>query len=213
MFKKNVYAYSMIGLAIIIALVALPYLPDQVPTHWGVNGEVDGYSSKYFGAFMAPFFMIIIYFSMVFAPRIDPKKKNYPKFNKNFTGFKNVMITFFFGLHMATIIYSLGYEFSMDKFIIIGVGCLFAYIGNIMPQIKPNYFMGLRTPWTLDNEEVWVKSHRIGGKIMFVGGIAILLSAFINGMTSFIVIITVTVVVSVGITVISYFISKEVKNR
>lgn len=208
--KKNVYAYILIGTAFLIAFIALPYLPDQIPTHWGINGQPDDWSSKYFGALLAPVLMIFIYGIMNITPKIDPKKTNYPKFQKNYIGFKNVLITFFLGIHIVTILYGLGYEFSIDKFIMIGVGLLFIYMGNMLPTVKPNYFFGIKTPWTLNNEEVWKKTHRVGGKLFFIGGLLIVLTVFFEGILAFIILISIVIIVTIVTTVYSYLVSKNI---
>lgn len=208
--KKNTYAYILIAAAFLIAFITLPYLPDQIPTHWGIDGRPDDWSNKYFGALLAPVLMVFIYGTMNITPKIDPKKTNYAKFQKNYVGFKNVLVTFFLGIHIVTLLYGLGYEISIDKFVIISVGLLLTYMGNILPTIKPNYFFGIKTPWTLNNEEVWKKTHRVGGKLFFIGGLLIVLTVFFEGILAFVTLISIVIIITIVTTFYSYTINKKI---
>ncbi|MGM9927558.1 MAG: SdpI family protein [Bacillus sp. (in: firmicutes)] len=206
--KKNIYPYVLIGIAFLISIISLPYLPDEIPTHWGMDGQPDDWSSKYFGALLAPVLMLFIAGTMKMTPKIDPMKRNYPKFQKNYVGFKNVLITFFLGIHILTILYGLGYEFSIENFVIIGVGLLFMYLGNIMPTIKPNYFFGIKTPWTLHNERVWTKTHRLGGKLFFTGGLVIILSVFFTNIAAIFILIAIVIILTLSTVIYSFVISR-----
>lgn len=132
--------------------------------HWNVAGEADSFINKWWGALLFPIFLTGIVALVVFLPKVDPRKENYEKFEKVYRIFLHVFVLFLFSMYVVTLAYNIGIPVQVDVVVPIGVGMLFIAIGNYMPKIKPNYFFGIRTPWTLENEEVWQKTHRVGGK-------------------------------------------------
>lgn len=184
--KRLWFSIAAILAASIISMAAYPYLPDQVPTHWNAMGEPDDYSSKLFGATFIPAMMTGLLILLQLLPKIDPKKQNYQKFKGSYTLFIQLFMAFFLLLHAATIGYSLGFPIDISMIVPIAVGLLFVIIGNYMPRFKHNYFTGIKTPWTLASEAVWNKTHRLGGKVFVLMGLAGIASAFIPGPWNFI---------------------------
>ncbi|OES45103.1 SdpI family protein [Domibacillus iocasae] len=176
--KEYRYFWIIISLAFFISFFALPYLPDQIATHWGPSGEVDDYSSKWFGAFFGPFMLLFVGILLITSPKIDPRRQNYRKFKGSYHIIMNASITLLFIVHLLTLANGLGYTVKMDLAVSLLIGLLFVVIGNYMPRIRPSYMFGLRTPWTLADEHVWMKTHRIGGFAFILGGIALMASAF-----------------------------------
>ncbi len=165
---------------IIIALLPFVYLafmwnelPEKVPIHWNGSGEIDRWGNK--SELITMIFMLsgIGYFLFLILPAIDPKG-NLQKMGNKFS-----QIRLYLALFMSTIaifiIYSTQQSESKPTFIFVLIGLLFAVLGNYFKTIKPNYFVGIRTPWTLENEEVWKKTHQLGGKLWFIGGLLIVL--------------------------------------
>ncbi|MCX6745161.1 MAG: SdpI family protein [Candidatus Parcubacteria bacterium] len=167
-------------LLIIISVVASFYFyanfPEQVPMHWNIAGQVDGWGSKTTGAIILPLVIIAMYVMFLLIPYLDPKKDRYEQFVKVYHIFKNYLIGFMVLVYLVTGLAGLGYDVPVGLIIPIGVGILFILIGNYMAKIKMNWFMGIRTPWTLSSEEVWNKTHRMGGKIFMLGGFLIILT-------------------------------------
>lgn len=177
--KSDIYNLVIIACAFLLTIVFYNKLPELVPTHWNAAGEIDGYGSKVFGAFMAPVIMIFTWTGMKFLPKIDPRKNNYEKFEKSYSVIISLLITFFLIIHVVTLLAGMGYEVSIDKIIPSIVGILFIVIGNYMPKIKSNYFYGIKTPWTLSSDTSWRKTHRLGGKVFIISGFIIILSSFL----------------------------------
>ncbi|MEL7568051.1 MAG: DUF1648 domain-containing protein [Dehalobacterium sp.] len=169
--KKDWPLLLLIAFSIILGIYVYPMLPDQVPTHWNFNGEIDGYSSKTFGAIGLPLIILGMYILFLVLPLIDPKKENYQKFTRTYFILKYVLVLFFFLLYVATIGVSLGYPININRIVPMGIAILFVFLGNYLSTVRHNYFMGIRTPWTLANEKVWMKTHRIGGKLWVFSGI------------------------------------------
>ncbi|WP_242235865.1 SdpI family protein [Bacillus cereus group sp. BfR-BA-01316] len=176
--RKHVFPLLLIALTIIVWCIAWPYLPEEVPSHWNVAGEVDGHMSKMGMMIFDIAIMVFIYALLTVLPMIDPKHGNYDKFSK---GYKVMNYSVLFVLFLVNIIgigAGLGYQVLMNSTPYIIVGLLFIVIGNYLPQCKPNYFVGIKTPWTLSNEEVWRKTHRFSGKVFVVLGVVMMLSSF-----------------------------------
>ncbi|GAB1805341.1 SdpI family protein [Priestia megaterium] len=177
--KKHVFPLSITLLTLVAWLIALPHLPATMPIHWGANGEADGFATKINAMILTVGIMVLIYFIIAFVPRIDPRKENYKYFSKTYNILLNAVLLLFFFVNMSTILQGLGYNVPMSYIAPIMAGLVFIIIGNYLQRVRSNYFMGIRTPWTLSNETVWKKTHRLSGKIFFIGGLLILISAFL----------------------------------
>jgi len=155
-----------------LAAVAVLYssLPGRIPTHWDINGTVT-YGSKntiWMVAGLSP--LMAVLFGVL--PKIDPRRKNYAKFQEYYDGFRIVILLFLLVLTGVILSESLSPgHISVGRIVPICVGILFAYIGNILPKIKNNFFMGIKTPWTLSDPDVWNRSNRLGGRLFFWFGI------------------------------------------
>ncbi len=177
--KKHVFPLGITLLTLVAWLIALPHLPATMPIHWGANGEADGFATKINAMILTVGIMVLIYFVIAFVPRIDPRKENYKYFSKTYNIVLNAVLLLFFFVNMSTILQGLGYNVPMSYIAPIMAGLVFIIIGNYLQRVRSNYFMGIRTPWTLSNENVWKKTHRLSGKIFFIGGLLILISAFL----------------------------------
>ncbi|MGG0590848.1 SdpI family protein [Priestia megaterium] len=177
--KKHVFPLGITLLTLVAWLIALPHLPATMPIHWGANGEADGFATKINAMILTVGIMVLIYFIIAFVPRIDPRKENYKYFSKTYNIVLNAVLLLFFFVNMSTILQGLGYNVPMSYIAPIMAGLVFIIIGNYLQRVRSNYFMGIRTPWTLSNETVWKKTHRLSGKLFFIGGLLILISAFL----------------------------------
>lgn len=174
--KRNWFGLIILLVTVIGTWVAYPYMPDRIPTHWNYEGVPHRFGPKSYAVFMLPITMVILYVFMMFLPKIDPKKNNFQKFN--YVRVTNGILFFFFLFQVMQMTSSLG--IVNPKYTIpVLVGLLFIFIGNLSPKFKPNYFIGIRTPWTLANEDVWKKTHRLGGKVFVIAGILLLLVPFV----------------------------------
>lgn len=189
-----------------------PMLPDIIATHWGVDGQVNGTGGKFTQLIVAAI-PLLMYVFMVLLPRIDPRRENYVLHNKAYTVTQEVLVLFLIGLNWATIAYNLGAPLDIQKFVVIPLGLLIAVTGNYMGQIRPNYFFGIKTPWTLANEEVWRKTHRMGGSFFIAAGLIISISAFFSGTNSFIITMTALLVASFIPVIYSYVIFRKLQNK
>lgn len=199
----------LIGAAFVFGLIVYPDLPARVPSHWNVYGEVDGYTSKTFGAFFGPALALGIYLLMMALPKIDPRKENYHKFTRAYTITRDVLVLLMLYIYLIAILAALGYVTDVGLFIRLGLGIMFMIMGNYLTQVKHNFFFGLRTPWTLANEQVFVKTHRLGGKLFVAAGIITLLTLFLTGKYAFVITVGSLLLAALIPAVYSYFLYQQ----
>lgn len=168
---------SLINIA--IGFITYPYLPEKVPTHWNAAGEIDGWGTAFQGAFMMPLIFLGVFLLLIILPKVDPKKKNYALMGKAYSTMVLVILIFFSLLYYGTLGAALGYFDGFPSLVQIAVGALFVVIGNYMGKLKHNYFMGIKTPWTLASEEVWYRTHRMAGPFWVIGGFLFMLMSFV----------------------------------
>lgn len=203
--KKDWLILILIFLGLVLGVYFYPSLPDKIPVHWDVNGEIDGYGSKIFGAFALPLINLGMYIMFLVLPYIDPKGKNYAKFDSTYQYLKYLLIVFFLGLEVYTLLLATGVIVNKPIYIGIMISLLFILLGNVMGRFKYNYFVGFRIPWTLANEEVWRKTHRLAAPLWVIGGIINLLLNVIGTNLKGIGLIIIMVVILIVPTVYSYF--------
>lgn len=167
-------------IVVLIPFVYLAYiwssLPDIVPLHWNYKGEIDDWGNKSSLIFITFLLSGLTYILFTVIPFIDPKKRIQTMDNK-YHNLKFLMVLFMSALAVF-IIYSVKEQsITNPSFIYLAMGLLFMLLGNYMKTIKANYFIGIRTPWTLEYESIWKSTHKLAGKIWFVGGLAIVISS------------------------------------
>lgn len=169
--KSNRLAPLILGAMIVIGALSYPFLPAQVPNHWNLAGEIDGYVSRFWGVVFLPLVAAGIWLLMLALPRIDPRRRNYAEFAETYQLFINVLLLFFAALYVVTLAAGFGWNVPVVRLIAFGTGLLFAVLGNEMGRVQPNFFVGVRTPWTLADPEVWRRTHRAAGRAMVLAGV------------------------------------------
>ena len=208
--KSDIYNLTIITIGFLVSIILYNKLPDLIPMHWNIDGEINSYGPKILMAFLSPILMLLMWSSMLYFPKIDPKKDNYAKFEGSYTVITNVLVTFFFVIHIVTLSISLGYNIAMDKVIPFMLGILFVIIGKYLPKSKSNFFYGIKTPWTLTSDEVWEKTHRLGGKLFIIAGLIILVSSLLfKGNIEFIILLISILIASIIPVIASYFYAKN----
>ena len=202
--KSRIIILLIILISFAVGIYLYPLFPDTMASHWNVQGQVDGYMSKFWGAFLMPFIVVGLFLLFIVIPKIDPLKENIEKFRKYYETFIVAIILFLFYLYILTLLWNLGVRFDMNRFLIPAFGILFYCAGILVENAKRNWFIGIRTPWTLSSEVVWEKTHKIGGKLFKIAGIIALLGIFIPQYTFFLVMIPV-LSFSLYVIVYSYF--------
>ena len=205
-------SYTIIILIILISFILgfyfYPRMPEQMASHWNVKGQVDDYMSKFWGLFLMPIISIAVLLLFVLIPKIDPLKRNIEKFRKYFDAFIVLIVIFLFYLYILTILWNIGKRFDMGQAMVPAVGLLFYYAGVLIAHAKRNWFIGIRTPWTLSSEKVWEKTHRIGAKLFKAAGIIAFLGLFFPSIAIWFV-LAPAIVFSIYTIAYSYFVYQK----
>lgn len=184
--STTIVVLLMILAAMVAGLVLWNRLPDEMASHWGPNDQVDGYMSKFWGVFMMPLITLGMLLLFLVIPSIDPLKANIAQFREVFNLFIALIVAFMLYVYALTLRWNLGYtDFGMSKAMLPAMGILFFFIGYMLRKAKRNFFIGIRTPWTLSSDRVWDETHRLGSILFMVSGVFALIGSFFGGMTAF----------------------------
>lgn len=212
MIKKNLpklIITSLITLIpIVIGLILWDKLPDQVPMHWNAQGEVDGYGTKFQAVFLLPLVLVAFHWICVLGTSLDPKKQNIN--DKIFTLVLWIIPVISLLCNSMVFATALGHKVSVEIIMPLFMGALFVIIGNYMPKCKQSYTVGIKLPWTLDNEENWNKTHRLAGFLWVIGGVIIMATAFLGAFWLFFIVLIPMVIVPF---VYSYLLYKKNKTE
>ena len=198
----------------LIAIVSLPFiylayiwneLPEKVPMHWNIKGEIDRFGEKSELLLIPILLPLLAYIIFLIVPKIDPKNK-IRKMGNKYQHIKILLTTFMSILALFIIYTAKNQSFANPNYIVLLIGILYIILGNYFKTIKANYFIGIRTPWTLENETVWKETHKLGGKMWFVAGIIVLISSLIlEKQLNFTLFIIITGIITIIPIAYSYF--------
>jgi uncharacterized membrane protein len=209
--------YKIIALAIIIVSFAVgawlyPSMPERMASHWNIAGEADGTMSAFWGIFLMPIISLVMFLFLLVLPRFDPLKANVALFKNYYDGFIVAITAFFFYLYVLTLLWNLGYRFDMTRLLAPAFGLLFVFLGVLLKHAKRNWFIGIRTPWTMSSDAVWDKTHALGAKIfMAVGMLAF--SGALFGTPVFVAAFVVLLCSVLFLVLFSYFAFKKEQQR
>ncbi len=172
--------------ATVAGLLLWNQLPDPMASHWNINDQVDGYMSRFWGVFMVPLITLGMFLLFLLIPSIDPLRANIAQFRGAFNLFIVFIVTFMVYLYGLTLAWNLGYtDFRMSGAMLPAIGLLFIFLGFMMRQAKRNFFIGIRTPWTLSSDRVWDETHRLGAVLFMISGALAFVGGLFGGMTAF----------------------------
>lgn len=158
--------------SVILAGVLYARLPNPVPTHWNVKGVANGFTPKPWGAFLMPLVMGGLWLLFAVLPRISPRGFALSPFARVYDLLQTLILAFLAFVNALALLTAAGVRLSIQRWIIAGVGLLLAVLGNYLGKVTRNFFIGVRTPWTLASDEVWLRTHRLAGKLFVMAGLA-----------------------------------------
>jgi uncharacterized membrane protein len=186
-------------------------LPDVVPIHWNARGVADGFAQKMWGAFLMPIVMAAVYLLLLIVPRMSPRGFTVERFQRVFEIFQTTILAFLLLTTVLILLAGVGLKVPMDRTIYAGVGLVFVVLGNFMGKVTRNFFVGIRTPWTLASDEVWLRTHRLGGRLFVLAGIGLCVSSLLRGgLSPLLAAIAIAGVVPV---VYSYLLYRRIEGR
>lgn len=208
---SKIFPIAIVLIMLLTGVFLYPYLPATIATHWGIDGSANGYSSKLFGLFFMPILCLFLYFIFLFLPKTDAYRRKFPEFDQYYYLFLVIIFAFLFYLHLLTIFWNLGSRFNMFQAMSPGLALIFFYAGHLAKISHRNWFVGIRTPWTLTNDEVWQKTNTLGGNFLQLIGAITLISTFLPQIAFYLVILPVLVMVPV-VMIYSYQLSRSLKH-
>lgn len=217
MLKNRWIGFGLIGAMLVFSAVIYSRLPARVPIHWNINGVADDYGTRELAALFVPGLSLGLWLLFQILPKLDPltitspDRFSYAPFLDTFRRFLNFILLFMAGLHVTTLGIALGWPIQIGQVMMIGIGLLFAGLGNEFGRLKRNSFAGIRVPWTLANEDVWRISHRVGGRAFVIVGLVSVLCGLIVPPETGIIVLMVLVLGWVVFTMVySYAVSRRI---
>jgi uncharacterized membrane protein len=182
MTRKYYLIGTLLTAAVLVAiLIAYPQLPDQLPTHWNMRGQANDYSAKWSLFLIGPGLMAGIMLLFYFLPWLSPKHWEVDTFQSTYLYVMVVLVSMLAYFAGVSLWVGLGRASNVSRAVIGGVCLLFALLGNVMGKVRRNFFIGVRTPWTLANERVWNATHRCAAKTFVLGGVIGLVLTAVSG--------------------------------
>jgi uncharacterized membrane protein len=162
----------------------------NMATHWNAAGEADGYGTTFMALYFLPLLTMALSLLIIFIPAIDPLKANVAAFRSEYNLFVLVFAGFMYYIHGLSVAWNLGWKFSMNAMMAPAFGVLFIITGMVISKAKRNFFIGIKTPWTLSNDTVWEKTHRLGGRLFIASGILTAACVFYPLATTYVLLVT-----------------------
>ncbi len=202
--KKYIIPILIIIASVILSIAFYPLLPQSMASHWGPGGAVDGYSDKMFNIIFFPALMLGLMLMFIIIPKIDPKHQNIKMFEDKFNYFICAILAMFLAVQLQVYLWNIGIIIQMNMLMPILMGLLFIVTSVLIKDSKQNYTIGIKTPWTLNSEENWNKTHKLGAKLFMIIGILSILSGIFIPVFSFIVLIGSTLLLLPIVFIYSY---------
>ncbi|MDP2926073.1 MAG: SdpI family protein [Nanoarchaeota archaeon] len=208
--SKKILSIFIIITIFLISILVYPYLPEKIITHWNSQGIADGYMTRPYGLFLLPIISIILFFLFIILEKIDPLIKKNKSFSKTYSSIILALVLFLFYIHLLSILLNLGYRFNMLLMLIPVFSLMYFYIGVILRTIKRNWFIGIRTPWTLSSDKVWEKTHKLGSKLFIISGIITFFGIFFIKYSIWFILLPI-IISAIILVVYSYLEFKKIK--
>ncbi|MEI7452300.1 MAG: DUF1648 domain-containing protein [Candidatus Falkowbacteria bacterium] len=211
--EKELPSIILILFTLVLSAVSYPNLNDQIVTHWNLAGEANGWSSKTFFLLFFPGLTIFIYGLFLALPFFDPKKENYIDFAETYTNFKTLLIGVLTAIYTISLLSNLGYLINIGKSVSLIIGAMMIAIGFMLKDIKSNWFVGIRTPWTMSSVTVWEKTHHISVYFFSIMGLSIIIAPYLSNPWNITIFILGTLQMILGVTIYSYLAYKKENNK
>jgi len=211
--KKELPALILIAFAIIISIIAYPNLNSQIVTHWNLAGEPNGWSSKNFFIIFFPSLLIFMYGLFIVLPLLDPKKASYGDFANTYINLKTLLIGALTTVYTINLLADLGYQINISQSISMIIGVMMIGIGLLMKNIKSNYFVGIRTPWTMSSTTVWEKTHKISVYFFSILGLSIIITPYLITPWNAIILTLGVLQMIAGTIIYSYLLYRREQNK
>ncbi len=196
--------YLITAALVVVGMLAVsawawPQIPDgaQVPIHWGIDGRANGWAPKWQGLLLLPAMTGGIALVLAFAPRVDPRSGNIQRSATAYWAIAVAALVLMAVIHVAAVLAATGRSVNIGLIVSLAVGGLFVVVGNFLGKTRSSWIFGIRTPWTLSSELAWTRTHRLGGYLFMLLGVAVIAAALLapGGVPAFLLLGGVVVLV------------------
>lgn len=201
--RSYVVGIALIAVSAVVSVLAYPEMPAEMATHWNAEGEIDGQTPRLLALAVVPALSAVALGLFAVLPRVDPLGENVAAFREQYDTFVVLLVAFLTYLHLLVVGANAGYEFEVIQALAPAVGALFYYVGVLSEHAERNWFVGIRTPWTISSEEVWERTHERAAPLFKLAGVVAALAAFVPTYAEVVIAAPVALVV-VYATVYSY---------
>ena len=212
--KLHALTFTTVTLVLAAAVVGAALydrLPDRVATHFDVHGRPDGFTGKLTAVVAEPATLALLGLVFFVLPRIAPKGFRLEPFLRVYEIIAVAVMAMIFLDMLLPLWLSLGHHVGADRAVTLSLGLLLIIVGNYLGKVTRNFFVGIRTPWTLASDEVWFRTHRLGGPLFVAGGAVILIAALAGGSHAMALTLTVIVTLALFLTVYSYVLYRRIE--
>jgi len=198
--------FAVVVAALVISAASFPHLPATVAVHWDTNGTPNGYSSREFAALLVPAIMLALVVLFASVPRISPRGFEVERASRGYAAIVTIILLFLLAVHVVIILTAMRIAPSIPVVMPLLIGILFAVVGNYLPKMRRNFFIGVRTPWALADEDVWYRTQRIAGIAFVTAGVALMsVGPFVRGTAFNVLMVVVVIAITVVPVVYSFF--------
>ena len=209
--KTEVWPIIILLATISLSLWAYPELPEKVVSHWNFNGQPDGWTSREFYSIFFPALLAAIYAVFSILPKFDPNSERYKEFAETYRAIRNLILLVMFIIFSAATFFNLGYAINISTTVAGAVGFLMIALGNYFKKLKRNWFIGIRTPWTISSENVWKKTHYLGSRLFMFLGLSFIIIPWIAPIIGFLILFGEMIIIVLWIVIYSYVLFRNEK--
>jgi immunity protein, SdpI family len=206
------YPLSLVVVSAVVTAFVYSRLPERIPRHWDIHGQPNGFGPKWLFAGLFPVALLVLWGGLRALPTIDPRRANYEKFQSTYDLLVNSVLTLVVFFHTFAIATALGLELPF-RLVPLAIAVVCIVLGNVLPRARPNWWFGIRTPWTLSNDRVWERTHRVGGYLVFSLGIVAAVAALVPQSFTFPVIGIIGTVTALAMVIYSYVAWRQETSR
>lgn len=207
--KVEVPQWLLLGAMFGAAALFWGRAPERIPVHWNFQGQVDRFGGKFEGLLLLPLIALGVYLLLLLAPRIDPGRANYARFQGAYTAIRIAILALLALIDVGIYAAIFKVPHAMGHLLNFGIGALFIVIGGVLGKVRPNWFVGIRTPWTLSSKQSWTRTHRAGGWVFLASGLATILAACISERVGLVVMLASVGVGCLGLVIYSYLVWRQ----
>ncbi len=211
--KTEFLPISIVIASIILGVYFYFHFPETVMVHWNFQGVPDGYSGRFTGAFAMPLMLALMYILFLVLPSLDPKRDRYSEFEKTFHILRSAIMVVLLIAFIIMGLLNLGIFIEVGPIVAAVIGIFIMIAGNFMGKIKRNSYLGIRTPWTLQSENVWNKTHRFGGWMFVIFGLIIVAAPHLSYQLALTLFLSGVGLIVVGTSIYSYWLYSKEKNK